>query len=59
MKSCQIGRASGIVMQPDAKHGVRALKLLPRLVEKKAGLRLHRSMPSARISCISGSRESL
>jgi hypothetical protein len=38
----------------DTEHGIRSLKLLPRLVQEKRGLRLHRSIPSARISCIKG-----
>jgi hypothetical protein len=58
MQPCQIRRAACFVGPVVVKHPSSLDKKLARLLHKSGALRLHRSMPPRRISCINGVRSS-
>jgi hypothetical protein len=56
MERAEIGGSSGIFAELDREYGPSVSKRLASLVEVPSGLGRHKSMPSRRISCISGER---
>jgi hypothetical protein len=56
MQSGQIRSAAGGLVETDGEHCIGVIEKRVGLVEEGARLRFHKSMPSARISCISGTR---
>jgi hypothetical protein len=56
MKGAEIGGSACLFAEFNGEDGSSVGERLARLVEVPVGLGLHRSMPSRRISCISGVR---
>jgi hypothetical protein len=56
MEGAEIGGSAGVFAEVDGENSPSVRERLARLVEVTPRLRLHRSMPSRRISCISGVR---
>jgi len=56
MEGAEIGGSAGVFAELDREYGPSVSERLSSLVEVPIGLGRHRSMPSQRISCISGVR---
>jgi len=56
VKGAEISGSAGFFAEIDGEDGSSVGERLARLVKVPVGLGLHRSMPSRRISCISGVR---
>ena len=56
MKGAETSGSAGFFAEIDGEDGSSVGETLARLVRYKVGLGFHRSMPSRRISCISGVR---